>query len=145
MAKQSDEITITPEEYGEFIKGIELKDVYLSSSKIKRLREPDLDALLRYGPKRGKSKYGKSGDGFYGTFNFHVDLLEEGDETPFGEINVTFVVSYVSEKRMTQKIFDIFQDYNLPLNAFPYVREYIHTTTHRMGMPALILPTMKNT
>lgn len=141
--QEADKKKVTPEEYGEFVHGIELRKVYLSDARIKRVRTPVLDSTLSFGQSVGKNKFGKTEDGFFATFNFHVTLLEEGDEKPFGDINVTYTAEYSSEKKITRNIFEVFEAYNLPLNLYPYVREYVHTTTNRMGMPTLILPTFK--
>ncbi|CAN5493092.1 hypothetical protein BH24DEI1_BH24DEI1_09510 [soil metagenome] len=135
---------ISPEEYREFLQGLELKQVYLSAAKIKRSRTPDFEAPLRYGHGFGKSKYGQLEDGFSASFTFHAVLLEEDIEQPFGEIDVTFTAEYSSERKMTKKIFEVFEELNLPLNLYPYVREYVHAATSRMGMPSLILPTFKS-
>ncbi len=134
---------ITPEEYGNFIDGIELTKVYLSDAKVRRIRTPTLDTPLSFGQEVGKNKFNNVEGGFTSTFNLHVTLLEDGNDKPFGDINVTYTAEYNSAKKMTKDIFEIFGSYNLPLNLYPYVREYVHTTTNRMGMPTLILPTFK--
>ncbi len=145
MAEQvSDTPKITPEEYGEFLRRIELKQVYLSDARVKRVRTPEPDSTLSFGQSIGKSKFRNTGHGFAATFNFHVILLEEDEEKPFGDINVTYTAEYSSENKMSRNIFEVFEAYNLPLNLYPYVREYVHTTTNRMGMPTLILPTFKS-
>lgn len=135
---------ISPEEYREFVQGIELKHVYLSAAKVKRVRMPDIDVPLRYGHSIDKKKYSKLEEGFSASFTFQVALFEEDVEEPFGEIDVTFTAEYTTEQPMTKRIFEIFGDLNLPLNVFPYIREYVHTTTNRMGFPTLILPTFKS-
>lgn len=135
---------VSPEEYREFIQGIELTRVYLSDARVKRLRTPNLESKLSFGQSYGKRKFTNIDGGFHATFNLQITLIEEGDEKPIGEINVTYAGEYRSEKKITKKIFEIFEELNLPLNLYPYVREYVHTTTNRMGMPALILPTFKN-
>ena len=144
MAPQTTEAPeISPEEYGEFLQSVELKKVYLSDAKVKRKRTPAPEAVLTFEQKAGKGKFSNVEDGFSATFELHVVLLEDDDEEPFGDIKVTYTAEYSSEKKMTKKIFEVFEYYNLPLNLYPYVREYVHTTTNRMGMPTLILPMLK--
>jgi preprotein translocase subunit SecB len=135
---------ISPEEYREFVQGLELKHVYLSAAKVKRVRMPDVAVPLRYGHNISKKRYSNSEEGFSASFTFQVTLFEEGVEAPFGEIDVTFTAEYTAKQAMTKKIFEVFGDINLPLNVFPYIREYVHTTTNRMGFPTLILPTYKS-
>lgn len=134
---------ISPEEYGEFLQGIELRRIYLVDTRVKRKRSPSLEAVLRFNQDVVKSKFSKIEDGFTATFSFQVQLLEDDNEAPFADLMVSYVAEYSSEQKMTKKIFEIFGQYNLPLNLYPYVREYIHTTTNRMGLPSLVLPVLK--
>jgi hypothetical protein len=144
MATAEKALDISPEEYREFVQGIELQQVYLSTAKVKRSRTPNFKAPLSYGHGAGKSKFGQLSEGFFASFTFHIVLLEEGIEQPFGEIDVTFTAEYSSERKMTKKIFEVFEQINLPLNLYPYVREYVHAATSRMGIPTLILPMFKS-
>ena len=134
---------ISPEEYGEFLQDIELKRIYLADAKAKRKRSPSLEAVLRFNQDMVKSKFSNIEGGFAATFSFQVQLLEDDNEKPFADLTVTYVAEYSSEQKMTKGIFEIFRQYNLPLNLYPYVREYVHTTTNRMGLPSLILPVLK--
>ncbi|MBN2053445.1 hypothetical protein JW905_00900 [bacterium] len=37
-------------------------------------------------------------------------------------------------------VWDVFSALNIPLNAWPYLREYVQNVTQRLGIPPLTLP-----
>ena len=44
---------------------------------------------------------------------------------------------------MTEGIFAVFQDVNLPVNTWPYLREFLAATTGRMNWITFTLPALK--
>lgn len=54
---------------------------------------------------------------------------------PVGEVRLAATAFYTSDEPMTNEIFDVFGELNLPLNVYPYVREFVHSATTRMGFP----------
>lgn len=60
-----------------------------------------------------------------------------------GRIDAEFVADYESEDPMDEDIFELFKTNNLPLNTWPYFREYVSNTTGRMQWLPFTLPTRK--
>lgn len=134
---------VTPEQYNAFIKQVDLNWVYLESCSTKRHRLPNLEASISYDEKVGRRSYEHTDDGFRALFNYQIKLVEAEQETPFAEIKCIYAAEYSSEIPMDDNIFSVFRELNLPLNVWPYVREFVHGTTSRMGLPALVLRSLK--
>lgn len=136
----------TPEEYAEFIQGIELLDVRLISSDAHsgayRAEATELKLLVRYG-----SDIARVGSAEGYAFEAHPRLRVEarkgdGDE-PAGHVEVRFGLRYKSEFEPTDGFLEIFSNVNLQMNAWPYLREYVQQTITRFGWTPLVLPMLK--
>lgn len=136
-------LEVSPEEYNAFINQVNLRWVYLESSTMKRSRMPDVTQELSYKDKVGKRRYEAIEGGFCAVLDYQIQLLEAEQETPFAEIKCTYAAEYDSETPMTKELFEVFRELNLPLNIWPYVREFVHATTNRMGLPSLVLRSLK--
>lgn len=55
-------------------------------------------------------------------------------------LDLELAVDYDSSRPMTNELFAVFAQTNLPLNVHPFVRETIASLTMRAGWPPLILP-----
>jgi len=137
--------TVTPEEYGAFVAGLQLDSVYMTSSSSVRNREPDVSngAKLKYGFNSKVLKFIKSDLGFISTVKYDVDMYDDSSDEPFCTIKTTWALEYTSDIQINDKIYSIFKDRNVPLNAWPYFREFVHSSTLRMHLPALVLPVYK--
>lgn len=141
----------TPEEYGKFIKGLELRDVLLIESCGKRKFLPTPGATLGYSVKSLKPIWQVYADGFTITATYDIQLTQERDEREqetgqtaqqetFGSFRIGFEMVYASNTPLTEAYFEIFKQVNLPVNVWPYVRQHIHQQSVLMGLPALVLP-----
>jgi hypothetical protein len=46
---------------------------------------------------------------------------------------------------MVDSLFEIFRSYNLPVNVWPFFREFVHTVLARTNWPVFVLPALKIT
>jgi hypothetical protein len=44
---------------------------------------------------------------------------------------------------MTDEMFGVFSKTSLPLNTWPYFREFANSIMTRMGLPGVVLPVLK--
>jgi len=58
-------------------------------------------------------------------------------------ISCTFRLYFSCDKPLRDNFFEIFKTHNLPLNTWPYFREFVQNMTQRMNIPPLTLPFMK--
>ncbi len=130
----------TPEEYNAFIQQIELQSVWLASAKID-------NAIGAEAPDRTDvtvnrvSSWEAGRDGFMALDSYTVVLGAPGD--PAATIEVTFGLDYRSEIEMTDALFEPFKQFNLPLNAWPYAREFVANATARMNWIPFTLPALR--
>lgn len=137
----------TPAEYGDFVRGLDLRDVLLVESSAKRFFLPLAGAVLNYEVKALKPTCEQYVNGFTIRATYTIDLIQqsesEGTESvreKFGMFRVSFDLIYASEQLLTDGHFEVFKQVNLPVNVWPYVRQHVHQQSILMGIPALILP-----
>ncbi len=132
----------THNEYNAFLKQIELEDIRVTNARIENLD-------CSYFPSSAEVKWritarfenkGKKCNVFH-TYYFTVIDKETGNKK--AKIAVTFCVTYSTKTSMTDGLFEIFKTLNLPLNTWPYYREFIQTAISRMGWPPYTVPMFK--
>jgi hypothetical protein len=127
--------------YGAFISQIELRNIWLRSAKVENNHgstQPD-ELIIAVD---GNHCWEPISDGFRAFQSYRI-RLDGQDETRYAEIEVTFVVDYDSIEPMTDALFETFAVVNLPLNTWPYFREYAATSVGRMGWLPITLPAFK--
>lgn len=131
---------ITREDYAAFIAQIELLDVWLQEARVVNYYGPRLPAQ---GGFRIDSEVGwEAHPGGFRALNRDRVVLCTDDET-YAEIEVTFALDFASRESMTDEIFTWFGEVNLPVNTWPYLREFVSTALGRMGWPPFTLPALK--
>ncbi|HTW92419.1 MAG TPA: hypothetical protein VMH22_12020 [bacterium] len=136
---------VSPREYAEFIRGLDLLNIAaralsaeLLVDKVDFKREMDLGI-------EDKVSFQMEGEATCKVIQTCVFMAAYKDEPkiPLLRISCTFEVVYRVAKPMTKDYFQIFCTNNLPLNTWPYFREYVQSTVVRMGLPPLVLPVVR--
>ena len=135
--------------YLEFIEGLELLDIYLGSSAFKRHAFPDPEKYpeVTASLSPGKTQYLQKKS------ELHIDqeiffLLEEvgkgrKKKRKLFEISGVFTLIYNTTTPMDDEMFEMFKRSNIPVNIHPYMRELVHNSMTRAGLPSFILPVLK--
>lgn len=127
--------------YAAFVGQVELRSIWLRSARIENVfgtTPPDELAISVDGDSRWEPL-----PGGFRSFQTYLIHISSRDATRYADIDVTFVADYDSIQPMTDELFETFGMYNLPLNTWPYLREYAATTVGRMGWLPITLPTFK--
>lgn len=130
--------------YNEFISGLDLRNIRLVRADIDAPGLPErrtLQPQLRIEEAtyvNGDAEVRITHHLFFG--GFYEDEKEEAVR-----IRAQFEVTYSAAERMSDEIFAEFKARNLPLNTWPYFREFVHTALARVGWPVLVLPVYKTT
>lgn len=76
---------------------------------------------------------------------FVAEEKEEKDSKPCMKIEADYVIVYESEKADTfsEEELEAFGEFNGVYNIYPYWREFIQNSVARMGLPPLMLPTLR--
>jgi hypothetical protein len=128
------------EQYNAFIQQIDLQSVWLASAKVENgvgAEPPDRTdvSINRF------STWGVIEGGFL-AFDTYTIVLG-APRAPAATIEVTFGLDYRSALVMTDALFEPFQQVNLPLNAWPYAREFVASATARMNWVRFTLPALR--
>lgn len=131
---------IAPREYSAFIDQIELVTIWLSSAQVTNQHGPTT-------PEKGvldiqRSAHWEASPSGFRAFHTYTATLKTA-ETSAVLIEVTFGLEFDSAEPMTDAIFGIFQLVNLPVNTWPYLREFLATTLGRFGWEPIIIPAFK--
>ncbi len=131
---------IDPAIYNAFIGQIELSSIWLSYSLIENSGGPGNPGEASIGiaaSARWESVVG-------GFVAFHAyDVKIEATDSKVANISVTFGLEFESEQAMSEELFTVFQDVNLPVNTWPYLRSFLADGLGRMGWPPLTLQVFK--
>ena len=130
----------SPEEYNAFVQQIDLDSVWLASAKIDNgigAEAPDrtdvtIDRFSSWDAVEG---------GFLAFDSYRIVLGPPRDAA--ATIEVTFGLEYRSKLPMTDALFEPFKQFNLPLNAWPYAREFVASATARMSWIPFTLPALR--
>ncbi len=130
----------SPEQYNAFITQIDLRDIWVVSARMQNLqgkKQPEDMAI----DIQSKASWETLTGGF--TAQHAYQLKVRSGNAVAGEIEVAFAVEYGSEIELTASLFSVFQEINLPLNTWPYLRAFVGDAFAKMGWSPLALPTFK--
>jgi hypothetical protein len=132
---------VTPKVYNAFIAGVDLVSVRLAGADIRADSTPQRKRLL---PGIAEAARYTHEDG---AVLVHHEITFTGrykdEDEPAVLIRADFEVRYSTAERMTDEIFNEFGRRNLPLNTWPYFREFVHAALARTGWPVFVLPVYK--
>ncbi len=130
-----------PKVYREYLDSVQLKNISLRESKTKYYGgfQPPKKQELSVA---GSTKYGKKED-FYEILQKYVITGKAGKKKIL-EISATFCVILKSDKELPDEFFEIYNEISLPINTWPFLREFANSMTARMNIPPLTLPFLKS-
>jgi hypothetical protein len=131
---------ISPDDYGAFIGQIWLQTIWLQDATLSNKHGPQTPEEATVGF-TSRAKWSDREGGFQVLHTYVVGV--ESAEQELAHIQVTFGLDFDSQQPMTQEIFEIFEDVNLSVNTWPFLREFVHTSLGRMGWSPFTLPALK--
>lgn len=126
--------------YAKFIGQIELRNVWIREAEMENLLgsiSPDQAAFSL----KDEASYESTSVGFT-AFHTYTMIAEEGGDVACN-LRVTFALDFSSSVPITDNYFDLFKRANLPVNTWPFLREFAFTTFGRFGWAPITLPTLK--
>ncbi len=144
----SEEQKPSPEEYGAFVKGLELTRVRMVRSQVEAPYPISDASTVSIGLERDTQfLMHEETSSFEALSRFDLTFDEEGADEPVGTISVTYSFLYegdmIDEEVDLDPYFEIFADVSLPVNVWPFVREFVHNASSRVDWPKLDLPLVK--
>ncbi|MCD4652453.1 protein-export chaperone SecB [bacterium] len=142
--KQISSKSIDKKKYEEFVKKVELVSIVLANSHAEKNPEftpsPGLTLSYELSESIEEKRFTDPFLTAYPEYQIHAFLedTETGKKEEFFKISVKFEIIYRLPE-FNDKLWEIFSSINVPLNIWPYLREYVHNTTMRFGLPPLLL------
>jgi preprotein translocase subunit SecB len=134
--------TIAPELYRKILKGLDLKNLYLTSCAYNIERKNiGSEATIKINDEASFSKSEKRDIEIIQ--NYSLSASDQSTKKKFLSIKCEYCFIYSSREDFTEDFFDIFKKANLPINSWPFFRELVHNITSRMYIPPLVLPLIK--
>ncbi len=136
----STEPGVSREEYAAFISQIELIDIWLMKATITNHRGPQTPdrATFHF---HSNAEWESTERGFRVSHHYTVGI--ETSDAVLANLEVSFGLDFTSKIVLTEPFFVIFQDVNLSVNTWPYLREFVSTTMGRMGWSSFTIPALK--
>ncbi|MEO5510413.1 MAG: hypothetical protein ABIS27_07260 [Longimicrobiales bacterium] len=130
--------------YDAFIAGLHIQGIRISDADIKAPHpygsEPHRQLEGRVAT---SNNYANMQGGFFARSTLAFDGVYADEEQPRVSIKVTVEVGYLAAVPMSDDIFEVFGIRNLPLNTWPYLREFVQSALVRAGWPVYTLPAFK--
>jgi preprotein translocase subunit SecB len=135
---------VSPKEYREFIKGVELLSIIVKESQARRLADAiDLSRRVDLNPNERAEFRMTDGNTCVVQHHYELSMTYNGEKDRLLAVQCTFELALRVAKPMTKDYFEVFAQVNLPVNTWPYFREFVHSTISRMGLPPVVLPLVK--
>jgi hypothetical protein len=134
----------TPDEYNAFVAGIELDRVRVVKCDAEAHHaEIDFKDVVFRVEENVRFETHPRGFEAMSTYTLRVTRRDQ-DEVCCGTVTATFGLRFSSNVPTTEGLLDVFRHVNLPMNTWPYWREFAQSTATRLGWPAITAPLLKS-
>jgi hypothetical protein len=127
--------------YSDLISSLQLSGVVLSELTAHSKSRDFGQITLQVHSKFSITCLERNSEGFVAEARLSLSFLKENEEV--GNVTCAYCLHYDSNVRLTDELFDEFSKFNVPVNAWPFLRELVMNTTQRFGWPGFILPPYK--
>jgi hypothetical protein len=146
MTSAPDDETVQPMEavphagYAAFIAQLRLERIWLARATIDNRAGPQTPEQARIRISDRPSWEPIDG-GFRGISHYRLQVTTSTRKV-MALVEATYAVDFASELPMTDEFFLLFGKYNLPLNTWPFLREFVATAFARMNWDSFTLPAL---
>lgn len=131
--------TLDPVVYNAFIATIQLKRIELAELTARSVATALPEVQLKVSQKFGVVCPIREERSFVTEAQLHLGFQTSQDEE-LGVITCTYRLEYTCDMPVTDELFDEFARRNVPLNAWPFLRETAMNLTQRFGWSGFVLP-----
>ena len=135
---------ISPEKYGEILKDLKFNSIYLKEANFFIDREyyfinEKIELKIS-----DEAEFQKKKEGTIDVFhNYKLHAFAIDSESKLLSIECNFCLNFTSKKEFSSEFFEVFKDINMPINSWPFFREFVFNATSRMNIPPLTIPLIK--
>lgn len=143
IKKSRNKEKIDPKSYAQILRGIKLGEIYLESCSVTHKREnlvgqKGLEVFIR-----DRASYKQDNGRVKVTHKYYLTAQKPEIQDFALKISTTFCLVYITDSPFKKEFFEIFKNRSLPLNSWPYFREFVQNMTQRMNIPPITLPWVK--
>lgn len=140
QAEASEPQEFSPAAYAAFIRQIELTAIWLAEAHVENHAGPTQPDRVSVNF-TSEAGWEAAPNGFMAHHRYQATLA--ATDRVLAEIDVTFGLHFRSAEPLTDPLWDVFAEINLPVNTWPFLREFMATTTARMNWVPFTLPALK--
>lgn len=131
---------LSPEEYNEILKSIQLSVIGLDSSRTE-LRRGLIDEGMNISV-TNESEFSNEKTGF--SAKIHLKLTANNDDKKqVLKMEASYYVFFEASADITEDFFEIYKSHGLIMNVWPFFREFVFDHTSKMNIKPLTLPLIK--
>jgi len=135
---------IDPKRYAQILNGIKLSRLYLESCSVKQKRENLIKQKGIIVSVLDKVSYEQHENILHVTHKYYLTAKKPEMGKDFAiKISTIYCLDYDSEYQVEEDFFEVFKHINLPVNSWPYFREFVQSMTQRLNIPPLTLPLIR--
>lgn len=141
MQSSKKKYRMEPKEYIQILDQIEFKEIFLESCSAEIKREKfEKPKSIKLGI-NDKASYEELNEEHLKIIHKYY-LTGKSSETKdvVFKIRASFCLIFQIETKINDDFFEVFRELSLPLNSWPYFREFTQNVTQRMNIPPLTLP-----
>jgi hypothetical protein len=136
----------SPEEYQTFVRGLELVDVRLVGCDVSAQEAIDDPSRVVLNLDQ-QTTFNVFEGAFEAVQEYQFYFLDREKEDELGQIDASFGFVYETDQATDaadfERYLEVFSFVSLPVNVWPFAREFVHDMTMRLGWPRLDLPLLK--
>lgn len=140
MSKKTKEIS--REKYRSILSGVELEELFLEDGKF-YLKLENFSPESNIKIKDNATLESVSKEKVDILHSYTLIVIDKKSRKYCLKIEGNFKVVFSCKKEFTQDFFEAFKRINLPINTWPYFREYVNNITSRMNIPPLTIPLLR--
>lgn len=143
LVHQKDEPTMSPDEYGRILEGVQLRSLVLTEVSA----SADIALVMAQAGKGGVpltvSERAEFSVNDTVTVKQFYDITCQSGRKKCFRLQATYELGFESAEGFSEEFFEIFRRVSLPLYSWPYLRELAQNMAARMGLPPLVLPLVR--
>jgi len=140
--KSPEKKEIAPELYRKILHGLDLKNLFLTScsSAIDRI---NIGTEIKIRIDDNASFRKTENNEIEISQKYSLEARGQNSKRKFLAIKCEFCLVFSSKEEFSEEFFETFKKANLPINSWPFFREFVYNMTSRMYVPPLTIPLLK--
>ena len=133
---------LSPVEYNKILKGITLETLFLINSKCEfKPYDKFTDELVI--KINEANEFNDKDNRININYKYSLSASPKVEKVKLLNIQAEYLIVLKSKEKFSDDFYDIYKQLSLPINIWPFFREFVNNMTSRMNIPPLTLPLLK--